>query len=62
MKPSVRPLAPDLWPQLEELFGPVGASNGCWRMYWRIGSAYTLRPRAENKKAMTAVVRVGAPR
>ncbi len=58
---TVRPLTPDLWPQLEELFGRTGACNGCWCMYWRIGSAYTQRPREENRKAFRAVVRKGPP-
>jgi GNAT superfamily N-acetyltransferase len=55
----IAPLTPDLWPQLEELFGPVGACNGCWCMYWRIGSAYTQRPRDANKKDFKAVVKRG---
>ena len=59
MKLAVRPLTPDLWPQLEELFGPVGACNGCWCMYWRIGSAYTQRPRDENKAAFRKIVTKG---
>ncbi len=58
---TVRPLTPDLWPQLEELFGAVGACNGCWCMYWRIGSAYTERPRDENRKAFRAIVKKGPP-
>jgi hypothetical protein len=57
----VRPLTPDLWPQLEELFGRVGACNGCWCMYWRIGSAYTQRPRDENREAFKAIVKKGPP-
>jgi GNAT superfamily N-acetyltransferase len=57
----IQTLTPDLWPQLEELFGPVGACNGCWCMYWRIGSAYTQRPREENKKAFKSVVKKGPP-
>ena len=61
MKLTVRPLTPDLWPQLEELFGKVGACNGCWCMYWRIGSAYSARPRDENKRAFKAVVIKGPP-
>ncbi|HEY4943806.1 MAG TPA: hypothetical protein VII56_20425 [Rhizomicrobium sp.] len=56
-----RPLTPDLWPQLEELFGPVGACNGCWCMYWRIGSAYTQRPRAKNRADFKNVVKAGTP-
>ena len=35
MKLTIRPLTPDLWPALEDLFGETGACNGCWCMYWR---------------------------
>jgi len=38
MKLKIRPLTPNLWPALEDLFGENGACNGCWCMYWRIGS------------------------
>src|SRR5438128_10354209 len=58
---TVRPLTPALWPQLEALFGPAGACNGCWCMYWRIGSAYTKRPREQNKVAFQRVVKKGPP-
>ena len=61
MKYTARPLTPDLWPQLEELFGRVGACNGCWCMYWRVGSAYTQRPREENRRAFWAIVKKGPP-
>jgi hypothetical protein len=26
----IRALTPDLWPALEDLFGPHGACSGCW--------------------------------
>jgi hypothetical protein len=26
----IRPLTPELWPALEDLFGKHGACNGCW--------------------------------
>jgi hypothetical protein len=29
MKLTIRPLTPDLWPALEDLFGEKGACNGC---------------------------------
>jgi len=29
MKLKVRPLTPELWPALGDLFGPLGACNGC---------------------------------
>jgi GNAT superfamily N-acetyltransferase len=59
---SIRPLTPELWPALEDLFGPTrGACNGCWCMYWRIGSAYTQRPREKNKADFRKVVKKGPP-
>jgi GNAT superfamily N-acetyltransferase len=61
MKLTVRPLTPDLWPQFEALFGRVGACNGCWCMYWRIGGSYSQRPREKNKSAFKAIVKRGPP-
>jgi GNAT superfamily N-acetyltransferase len=61
MKLTVRPLTPDLWPALEDLFGKAGACNGCWCMYWRLGAAYHKRPRARNKADFHALVRRGPP-
>jgi len=61
MKLTIRPLTPDLWPALEDLFGKNGACNGCWCMYWRIGSAYRRRPREKNRAALRAVVKRGPP-
>jgi GNAT superfamily N-acetyltransferase len=58
---TIRPLTPDLWPALEDLFGALGACNGCWCMYWRIGSAYRKTPRGKNKTAFRQVVRRGPP-
>lgn len=58
---TVRPLTPDLWPALEDLFGKNGACNGCWCMYGRIGSAYRKRPREENRAAFREIVERGPP-
>ena len=58
---TVRPLTPDLWPALQDLFGEHGACNGCWCMYWRIGSAYHKRRRAQNKAAFRELVKRGPP-
>jgi GNAT superfamily N-acetyltransferase len=58
---AIRPLTPDLWPALEDLFGKTGACNGCWCMYWRIGGAYTKRRREENKADFRRIVRRGPP-
>jgi GNAT superfamily N-acetyltransferase len=52
---------PDLWPALEDLFGANGACNGCWCMYWRIGSGYRKRSRNQNKAAFRDVVKRGPP-
>ena len=61
MKLVFRPLTPDLWPALEDLFGPNGACAGCWCMYWRVGSAYTKRSREKNRADFEMVVRSGPP-
>jgi GNAT superfamily N-acetyltransferase len=61
MKLTIRPLTPDLWPALEDLFGANGACNGCWCMYWRIGAAYRNTPPEQNKEAFQAIVQHGPP-
>jgi GNAT superfamily N-acetyltransferase len=61
MKFTVRPLTPDLWPALVDLFGKNGACNGCWCMYWRIGPAYFERPRENNRGALRKIVTQGPP-
>jgi GNAT superfamily N-acetyltransferase len=61
MKLTIRPLTPALWPALEDLFGKNGACNGCWCMYWRLGSAYRKRPWNSNKMAFRRVVNRGPP-
>lgn len=33
---SVHPVTPDRWDDLERLFGPDGAFQGCWCAYWRL--------------------------
>ena len=58
---TIRPLTPDLWPALEDLFGKGGASNGCWCMYWRIGSEYHKREREKNRRAFHKIVKHGPP-
>jgi GNAT superfamily N-acetyltransferase len=58
---TIRPLTPDLWPALEDLFGKGGASNGCWCLYWRIGSAYRQRAREQNRSAFRQIVTQGPP-
>jgi GNAT superfamily N-acetyltransferase len=60
-KLKVRPLTPGLWPALEDLFGPRGACNNCWCMYWRIGAAYRKQPLGGNKTALHHIVKTGPP-
>jgi GNAT superfamily N-acetyltransferase len=60
-KLRIAALTDDLWPALEDLFGPRGACAGCWCVYWRIGPAYRKRPGEENRKAFREVVRRGPP-
>ena len=58
----IRPLTPELWPALEDLFGPNGASSGCWCMWWRIGSAYVrVANRKKNHTAFRRIVKKGPP-
>ena len=61
MNLTIRPLTPDLWPALEDLFGRNGGCNGCWCMYGRTGSAYRKRPRERNRAAFREVVKRGPP-
>jgi hypothetical protein len=61
MKLTIRPLTPDLWPALEDLFGVNGAVGGCWCMYWQIGRAMRKNPGTENKAAFREIVEQGPP-
>jgi GNAT superfamily N-acetyltransferase len=45
MTVEVHPLTPDRWQDLVALFGPKGAQEGCWCMYFR----QTAREWKENK-------------
>ena len=57
----IRPLTPNLWGELERLFGGKGACRGCWCMYWRIGNAYTKRVGELNRLAFKELVMAGPP-
>jgi GNAT superfamily N-acetyltransferase len=58
---TIGPLTAEQWPALEDLFGPAGASNGCWCMYWRIGPRYRRRPRQDNKHDLEQLAASGPP-
>jgi GNAT superfamily N-acetyltransferase len=56
---AVRPVTRRSWPALVDLFGPGGASNGCWCMYWILGADYRKRPRSKNRQQLRASVMSG---
>ncbi len=54
---SIQPLTPELWPDLEKLFGERGACEGCWCMTWRLPrSEWVAGKSAGNKKAFRSLV------
>lgn len=56
------PLTPDRWADLEALFGPRGASGGCWCMWWRLKrSEFDAQKGDGNRAAFRAVVENGLP-
>ena len=64
MKIETRDLTPGLWPALERLFGPNGASAGCWCMWWRLGPSerISLADGPTMRRRQRALVRSGASR
>lgn len=56
------PLTPDRWPDLAVLFGPRGASAGCWCMWWRqTRGEFDAGRGAGNQRAFQTLVTAGAP-
>lgn len=54
------PLTPERRPDFEALFGPRGATGGCWCMWWKFSRAEFERQKGEgNKRAMKALVESG---
>lgn len=65
-KPSTdltfRSLTAKTWPDLEALFGPRGASGGCWCMWWKLGrTEYEKQKGVGNRRAFRKIVASGAP-
>jgi GNAT superfamily N-acetyltransferase len=58
---DIQPLTPDRWRDFETLFGPNGASGGCWCMWWRIGRQYQARGSKANKASFKRIVKKGPP-
>lgn len=56
----IEPLTAERWPDLVELFGPRGASGGCWCMWWRQSNAeFRLGKGDGNRAALEGLVRAG---
>jgi GNAT superfamily N-acetyltransferase len=59
---TFRPLTEKTWPHLETLFGPRGASGGCWCMWWRLArSEYERKKGDANRRSFHDLVAFGAP-
>ncbi len=59
---TFHPLTPERWPDLEALFGPRGASGGCWCMWWRLKrSVFDQQKGESNRQAFRSLVEVGPP-
>jgi GNAT superfamily N-acetyltransferase len=57
-----RPLTPDRWDDLEDLFGPRGACSGCWCMWWRCTRRqFDLNGNEGNRRAFRKIVNQGSP-
>jgi GNAT superfamily N-acetyltransferase len=57
-----RELLPEMWPELEALFGANGACAGCWCMFWRLGKGEQFDDvkGAPAKRRFRALVEAGA--
>ncbi len=57
---TFRPLTPARWKDLTRLFGPRGATAGCWCMYWRRHrSEYLAGQGSSNRRAFRRIVAAG---
>ncbi len=57
---AIHPLTAGRWADFEALFGPKGARDSCWCMYWRLtGSAFARNGNAGNRSAMRALADTG---
>jgi GNAT superfamily N-acetyltransferase len=59
---TCRPLTRRNWSDLEQLFGPRGASAGCWCMWWRLKRSEWEKQKGEkNRSSFENIVASGAP-
>jgi predicted GNAT family acetyltransferase len=62
MSTTVVPLAPELWPEFEDLFGKQGACYGCWCTHFRLAPAARRESsRERNKDHIKARIEAGPP-
>jgi predicted GNAT family acetyltransferase len=55
------PVTPGRWESLEKLFGPEGAFNGCWCMWWRSQRSVWKEQKGEgNRRALKQRVDSGS--
>ena len=53
-------LTPQRWADFEELFGPRGATGGCWCMWWRLTARdFDAQKGEANRRSMQAIVGSG---
>jgi len=64
VKIGTRDLTPDLWPEMERLFGENGACAGCWCMRWRLrpSERISIANAPRMKRRQRALVEAGASR
>lgn len=61
-KLEFHPLTPERWADLEKLFGPRGATGGCWCMYFRLpGKTYEQNKGEINRRMLKGLVDSGEP-
>lgn len=57
---TCHPLTSERWSDLERLFGPRGATGGCWCMWWRVSRTQFKAQKGEgNKRALHRLVDSG---
>lgn len=62
MSTTIVPLAPELWPEFEDLFGKQGACYGCWCTHFRMAPAARRESsRERNKDHIKARIGAGPP-
>ena len=62
MSVNIKPVAPDLWPDFEDLFGKQGACYGCWCTHFRLPPAVRREnDRERNKDHIKTRIEAGPP-